>query len=67
MSNEQTNAALARIDAALLRLETAISRQPSSPASGALETLKARHEALRMISKETLGALETLISGEETR
>ena len=61
MEREQTLRAIARIEAALARLEAASEKPATAPDS----TLLARHEALRQTVSATLSELDTLIGALE--
>ena len=61
MEREQTLRAIARIEAALARLEA----ERNAPATAPDSVLAARHEALRQTVSETLSELDTLIGGLE--
>ena len=64
MSEERTNAALGRIDAALARIET-IAGQVQSDTE--LRKLGVRHAALRAEASDAIQALNALIADEEKR
>lgn len=58
MAGVQTHPALARIDAAIARIEAAALRPPEAPGNDAVI---ARHEALRAEVAEALGELDAVI------
>jgi hypothetical protein len=66
MSGERSSRALARIDAALTRIEAATRRGATSGASSdELADLRTRHENLRAAVSDSLAELDQLIEGAQ--
>jgi hypothetical protein len=66
MSGERSSRALARIDAALARIEAASRHGATSVASSdELADLRARHENLRAAVSDSLAELDQLIEGAQ--
>ena len=65
MDGDRSKQAMARIDAALARIEAA-SATARGPASGPeLAALQSKHDWLRAVVQESLGQLDQLIEGAE--
>ena len=65
MDGDRSKQAMARIDAALARIEAA-SAATRGPASGPeLAALQSKHERLRAAVQESLGQLDQLIEGAQ--
>ena len=66
MVDQDCDRALQRIDAALARLEASVHRinqaGPADAASGALTSLQTRHHALREAVRQGLGQLDGLLA-----
>jgi len=63
MDGDRSKHALARIEAALARIEVA-ARKPRSPADdGELAHLRDRHARLRLAVSDSLGQLDAMIDG----
>lgn len=65
MNGERSSRALARIDAALARIEHAARRQPAGAEPAELARLQARHAALRAAVTDSLEQLDQLIEGTQ--
>jgi hypothetical protein len=65
MSGDRTNRALARIEAALERIEAAARRRPEPVNAAELAELQARHGRLRAAVTDSLAELDQLIAGAE--
>lgn len=65
MNGDRTSRALARIDAALARIEAA--PRPTGPAPGGedMARLQARHDRLRAAVQDSLDQLDQLIEGAQ--
>ena len=65
MDGDRSKQAMARIDAALARIEAA-SAAARGPASGPeLAALQSKHDRLRAVVQESLGQLDQLIEGAQ--
>jgi hypothetical protein len=62
MEGSSPKSALARIDAAIARLE-AVAARPPVASGDAVSNLAARHQALRSAVTQALGQLDGLIAG----
>jgi hypothetical protein len=62
MEDARTGAALRRIEAAMLRIETAARRGIDRSATAEMAHLAARHDALRGEAEATIAALDRLIA-----
>ncbi|HMT47969.1 MAG TPA: hypothetical protein PLL44_12705 [Novosphingobium sp.] len=65
MDGDPISTALARIEAALARIE-AVTRAPAAPSGAAeLAALQARHDRLRAAVQDSLGQLDALIESAQ--
>ncbi len=62
---DRSNRALARIESALARIETAAKAAAQRPAEADLQRLQKRHDTLRAAVQESLGQLDLLIDGAQ--
>jgi len=62
---DRSNRALARIEAALARIETAAKAAAERPAEADMQRLQKRHDTLRAAVQESLGQLDLLIDGAQ--
>ena len=62
---DRSNRALARIEAALARIETAGKAAAERPAEADMQRLQKRHDTLRAAVQESLGQLDLLIDGAQ--
>ena len=65
MEGDRSKQAMARIDAALARIEGAAKAARGSDSSSDLAALQAKHERLRGAVQESLGQLDQLIEGAQ--
>ena len=66
MSEQDTNAALMRLERAVGRLERAVEAQPTDTVTEAYALLDERHGLLRRRIQETIERLDTLIAQEDS-
>ena len=60
---DRSSRALARIEAALARIETAAKAAAERPAEADMQRLRKRHDTLRAAVQDSLGQLDLLIEG----